>query len=231
MISPKRINFTLVELLIVIVIIAILAGMLLPALNKAREKAKAITCTNNLKQCGSAIHLYANDYEDYIPCSAPIGSGSSRTFHLATIINYLKVSKTVVNTMQGPLICPSHVNSRTTDIPEMRLWYNPYSQNSIYYSYGFNSFIFSNSVSIKRNRVAHPSQTLLMADSTSITMLTVTQPFYVCHQQGFNTSWADGHVEHVNTSFPNGIDISLLGAPRKYFYQKDYPRQFPWGQP
>ena len=71
-IMHKTGNFSLIELLIVIAIIAILAGMILPALNAARAKARSITCLNNLKTCGTMTILYANDYDDYIvPSKGP----------------------------------------------------------------------------------------------------------------------------------------------------------------
>lgn len=114
--SPKpkaSFSFTLIELLVVVAIIAVLVAILLPALSRARESARGVVCTTNLKQMGNAFELYAQDYNDFIPRSCQNIAGDYQSWDNAGIGKYM--ASTVTDeanndyriTGPNPFKCPS----------------------------------------------------------------------------------------------------------------------------
>jgi len=120
-------GFTLIELLVVIAIIAILAAILFPVFAQAREKARAVTCVSNLRQLGTAIQMYATDYDQKYPYwnwgASGQGGGNMKSLWHVAIFPYVK------NT--GIYACPSDGQNWGQSTTDLYWWSIPTAQRQI----------------------------------------------------------------------------------------------------
>ena len=149
-------DFTLIELLVVIAIIAILAAMLLPALNQARAKAREASCNSNLKQIGSVMNFYLDDYAEYFPACTPSVDPSQAGRWQDMLLPYLygiqpSTDAYIVNNVpRGVFACPGRTGEGTYK----------------YMHYGINYFIAGSSAASRtRKTLRHASKTMMVSDA------------------------------------------------------------------
>jgi prepilin-type N-terminal cleavage/methylation domain-containing protein/prepilin-type processing-associated H-X9-DG protein len=184
-------KFTLIELLVVIAIIAILAAMLLPALNMAREKARAISCVSNQKQIGLVMTFYFNDYEDRF---APLSLEWLGMAQLYLPENFSWIVEQPEKKIAKVFYCPAG---------------KPRSANGFTYlgpSYNANHYMYENPdgmTGIKMTRLK--KHKAMIADAIagegfikSWFLPDVTGAnLKLNHMGGLNILWTDGHVKYV----------------------------------
>ena len=193
-------HFTLIELLVVIAIIAILAAMLLPALSKAREKARAISCMSNMKQIGTATMLYADDNKEFLPFFNQFWQGNTPNTLVAP---YLGVSITVgVNTgVVKTFICPSGTELYPAEsgiTADKKHWFR--------INYGANAYFMGYPGTYNASRcltqLTSHSETMLWADYDNYVIFPESAgvAFPDRHSGSFNACYMDGHAGSMKLS-------------------------------
>src|SRR5882672_1561089 len=153
--------FTLIELLVVIAIISILASLLLPALAKAKQKAKAIKCASNEKQIALGYLLYASDHSDYLPLAADLKNASPCEWfwEISRYIAMETASVTNLDARNKVVACPSaRLKNPELDAIPGREAYGGYGHNYVYLGY------FEEPERVKITAVTKPTETCMNGD-------------------------------------------------------------------
>ena len=205
--------FTLVELLVVIAIIAILAALLLPALNQSKARVKRIECVNNLHQLGIAFQVFTHDHNDKFPMAVPLAEGGSKEFvqngRAAGGDFYFSFRhfQALANEMGSPsiLICPADTRLPATNFAALQ-------NSNVSYFVGVNAE-YSQPVSIlagDRNLAANPPQNSTILHGGADVRLRWT---WEMHQFKGNILFAGGQVEEWNNAaLASGAGGQLAGA-------------------